>query len=382
MTVNIVRKNQAQSNSLWNQLSDSELLARNFNVDDPEQLDHLLSSIPANDEVPSVEFQYHTPGGRSAFVYCAHCNERTHNHGFVMKYQNGNRILVGRDCGKKLYGLNFNTAYNDFKAAQNRAFELKRKMALLNLEVDFCAALNDLLNNPAVRQYEGVRRDFLKVFAGLTRDLQNSASRENGQLNRLEKVRDREAEETREEDAERQIQEASKFGKSKRKSLVNAGQIPSTKRKLKPIFKYSSVPIGRVSGLDIVLPLHPPSVLILDLQNRVAGFFKQLKEQSETIKLSLLFKNFEQILIGLNAQIDRLCLLPLLFQPQNLGTLERWAADQLKHGDTIKVVGNVINRFDSISESELQCKFISDYVPPSADFLESIREAGSFTRFK
>lgn len=97
-------------------VSDVELLARVFTVDDPEALDGLVAAVPAISETPAIEFWYDvTPPRRHgrpadpmdrAFVPCVHCKASRHWRGYVMRSDAGERFLVGKDCGfNKLSGI-------------------------------------------------------------------------------------------------------------------------------------------------------------------------------------------------------------------------------------------------------------------------------------
>src|SRR4051812_24492830 len=101
-----MRKPQRQvRRSHWASLTDEQLLAVNLETEDPEKLEGLVREVPANDAEPHVEFSYDLRGADRERLRCVHHQHR-HYAGFVMN-KGGARFLVGRDCGRKLYGQNW-----------------------------------------------------------------------------------------------------------------------------------------------------------------------------------------------------------------------------------------------------------------------------------
>jgi hypothetical protein len=353
-------------------LTDDQILSRKFDIADPETLPNLMAAIPNGIKIKEIEYQYHTPGGRAAYVYCAHCKEHTHNKGFVLLYVNEMRALVGNMCGKKHYGIEFNAIENEFRALQQRAQWLKRRNKLIDQEQQFLSEMDNLLKHPAIPMFEDLRREFNRVFSGLTRKLQESAIRQNGQLSIEEKVRDFDAEIRREEKIDLQKERAAKLSKSQRKQLVYQGQNQSSKERLRPIFKNILKPIGRVSGLDIILPKDQPSSILETLNNRTRIFYTQLKEETQTSKLGLLIRAFEKIVEDVSTEVFRLQTPTQFFEKRNLELLVTWANSQLSEDQKISFDNQKLARYDYLTDTTFKCELLLNYVPPSDAFLKDV----------
>ena len=79
------------------QPSDSEILERQFDTDDPEQLPGLRSVLPANFSTAAIEYWYDLSppkGLHRDYVWCAHDKKATHWRGYVMKTLDGVRFLL------------------------------------------------------------------------------------------------------------------------------------------------------------------------------------------------------------------------------------------------------------------------------------------------
>lgn len=137
--------------SFWEGKSDSEILKTTFRHADPEALPHLLAALRVGDEVPELEFEYDTRGTGVGMVRCRHCKKHAANHnvGFVLRYQDGSRILVGKNCGEKEYGQAFTYRANHFRSAMKRSELLRRKLGLVAIRKELVAVLDE------IKAYEG-----------------------------------------------------------------------------------------------------------------------------------------------------------------------------------------------------------------------------------
>jgi hypothetical protein len=187
----------------WGKLSDSELLEVDFLSKDPSSLPNVLLEIPQTEALPEVEFAYDTSQTIGVKVRCVHCRYENHNRGFVLQFENGDRVLVGGTCGKKRYGADFQTLERDFEAARQRASYLKRRNQTLAHAATFRSALEQLPLHPAFVSYKKTKREFSRSVTALARALHDLPS--DGQLYLPTKVRDFEAENRRYERWERQM---------------------------------------------------------------------------------------------------------------------------------------------------------------------------------
>src|SRR3954463_1092109 len=116
----MLKPNSQRARRHWESLSDAQLLDVELSTDDPEGLSDLVFELPPGDEEPYVEYSYDLRGTEREKFRCVHGNHR-----FVIR-KGESRFLVGRICGKTIYGENFDHYKADFKAAQSRQGVLRR----------------------------------------------------------------------------------------------------------------------------------------------------------------------------------------------------------------------------------------------------------------
>lgn len=152
-------------------------MERIFTVDDPRTLDGVLSIVPGEAPVPEMEFSYDIspPKGsirdESTMATCVHCRHPNHWHGFVMRFPDGSRILVGKDCGFKLYGAEFNEKHRSFKSARATSLRLSR-IRTIDAQVDkSLGELWALAQAPALIAVLTVRKQLRDRMPALARAL-------------------------------------------------------------------------------------------------------------------------------------------------------------------------------------------------------------------
>jgi hypothetical protein len=152
---------------------DRVLLDRQFEIGDPSQLPGLLDSPPDTDEVPEIEYAYDVtpPGGRSKghapSLKCVFPHSARHWRGFIVRWMNGNRARMGRDCGVDHLGFDFKAEVDRFESARSRQRDLKLFIALRSLLPDVVAELRALPRDPVVLDYDRLRREFGAAFPSL-----------------------------------------------------------------------------------------------------------------------------------------------------------------------------------------------------------------------
>ena len=105
---------------------DRALVARVFDIDDPEQIAGLLDSPPDTREVPEIEFAYNTTpmGGRkkgnAPHLKCVFSHPARHWQGSIVRWKNGNRARLGPNCGADHFGFKFKDVEAQFDAARSR----------------------------------------------------------------------------------------------------------------------------------------------------------------------------------------------------------------------------------------------------------------------
>jgi len=113
--------------------NDEQLIDRRFWLskdEDPETLPAMLRRArPPEDTGLDFEHIYDrkpAKGHKERLVACAHCGRRNHYRGYVLRYHDGSRILIGKDCGIKHYGLWFHQKQSTFEAHLARANILQK----------------------------------------------------------------------------------------------------------------------------------------------------------------------------------------------------------------------------------------------------------------
>jgi len=313
-------------------VSDAELLARQFTTDDPESLDNLCLMVPETDQAPVIEFAYNlTPSKREErpYVRCAHCKYPNHWRGYVMRYPDGRRFLVGKDCGAKIYGADFTLVENRFDEQRTRKGYLRR---LGNVRVAFpelLRAVGDILHDhPVFTQYQACRRELHDNLPNLCRQLSLVASRRQGMLAVEERVRDYAAEQRRDEHQKEEQEEVAKLTLTQRKKLRKKGLLP--KKDERPIYRTIERHVGRLAGDSLFVSGISPRQAVLECHDRLKAIFREItnrgSENITTTQLRTLVRELGDILDRIDGQLDFLNAVPSFFNPENLLTVAAWAS--------------------------------------------------------
>ena len=146
------------------QLTEAELLAREFTSADPESLEY-LSDDPPPDEEWEVEYTYDTKG-REVKVRCVLCKYLNHYKGVVLRYDpSGTRRLVGHNCAFNCYGIEFDTELVEFNAAAERQSCVRRRRAVFAGIPRVTEAFRSLRERSAVRTHDSLRRTWRDQFS-------------------------------------------------------------------------------------------------------------------------------------------------------------------------------------------------------------------------
>jgi hypothetical protein len=240
-------------NNIIGQSNDSELRGREFTTASPDTLDGLLHNVPADRGTPAVEFNYDVtpPGGQKQrdlrpYIRCVHCNENNHWKGFVLKYADGARITVGKDCGAKIYGAQFDTAKRAFDRLRSRQDYLRRFDAMKAAYAPMLVELRGLLDHVATQRFYEMRNTFKSRLTALHTALEQAAQSRGGVLYSFSQRRDLAAEERRETRELREIEEFKKLPAYERKQLEEDGRKPTVTKT--PMYAREERVAGRLGG--------------------------------------------------------------------------------------------------------------------------------------
>jgi hypothetical protein len=302
----------------WANRSDFELLTNELSfIGDPERLENVVEVILDTDEVPRIEYTYDTRGGE--MVRCRHCkvSAKNHHRGFVLRYEDGSRLLFGKDCGEKQYGEAFAHHEREFTAAVKRAALLKRRQHLIEQREAFVRDFERIAGDPCWRAYRELKRSFFAAFSDLIDDLDEAAQKRDGALYGDIQVVDHEAEDAYERRTGRKV------------------SIP----------KRAHVVVHRLAGRDFYDIRHRPDEAIASLTNRAIAALHQLDRGDKSDHdLRVAFQGIIGLVQAIEQKASTLGELPDVFAPTNIDGISRWLQSQsIGHGE-MRLEGRHLNR--------------------------------------
>lgn len=347
--------------SYWRELSEDQLLEIQFTTNDPESLAGMSDDPPPRGLEPRVELAYDVSGREKGKVRCVHCKFPNHNRGFVLLYPDGQRRTCGRDCGKKLYGADFDRFLKDFDAARDLAGYLRRRRAALAARHVLLDGLSALRTHPSLAAFAEMRRRFRRAMPALTPTLAALALA-GGRLAVEEQIRNHAAEERRE----------SRMGpmtKTERKRFKREG-------KLDAIYDNVERELGTLAGIPFFLLDEPPSKGLEEAQARIAAAFQDL-EQSEasTAKLRNAFRAIQEGIDCVQVEVGKLASAIDAFEAVNLRAIAEWANARKAPSDRSRYQAGIGLLRRSDDEGDHDAKFTVGYQAPDARFLAAYKVA-------
>lgn len=330
--VGLRRANRHNMSEVWEEVSnkksrrlymlephnDQSLRARTFTVKEPEKLENLLKTIPPEAGLPVIEYAYDvTPakGKPRSLVYCAHCHHPTHFRGYVVKWGNGCRCLVGKDCGARNYGADFHLIEKAFREERRRNVHLLRLDALIYSLPSVLRAISEIASAPALADFDTVRERMQSEAPTMWSALEAAA--ETGELVVEELVRDIRAEERRA--ARRPDVEFDKNGKEVKAKDAKDDQ---------PIYVKVERVIGRMGGVDfffgrrLLLPIFRAEHE--RLKEVLIGLRRLDTDRMKTSKLKNLVDDTVESVEDLYEYSYQVNALPEFFSQKNLLVVAGW----------------------------------------------------------
>ncbi|WP_159079856.1 hypothetical protein [Methyloceanibacter sp. wino2] len=358
----------------WTRLTEQDLLATEFTTNNPTELAGLVEERPETEEIPIVEMLYDLRGTDKK-VRCVHDRYDNHQRGIVMRYRDGRRILVGRDCARKIWGVNFDLLIKDFDLAKDTAYYLRRRNAARDAGPNFLASLAELRQAPAIGLYQNLKSDFRRRLPGLASDIDDLIYERDGMLFRDERVRDLMAEQRR---AEKANEEGPPIRTQAAKRYLQAmgGQKDEPKKQLNPIYTTIQTQLGMLEGQDFFGGgTEPIGLRVSEYEKRAISGLRQLGDDHEYLEmLRNRLKGLTEIVDGVIGEIDRLDALSAAFAPHNLSWLAQWANSISKDGTRYRTEqGTFIAAPDR--DDDILLRFPSNYRVPSREPFMAFREA-------
>jgi hypothetical protein len=188
---------------------DQALLSTLFYISNPARLPDLRTTIPAPDEVAvdKVEGIYEIAAGqaeRHKWVRCCECrHDHNHKRGFVLKFSDGTRATVGRDCAREDHSLDFDTYMKAFEGRRSRARRLRQIVMAVQVIQQTANHLRLLREDPALLAALRIRYELEARLPDLYRRLHASSD---GIIKGGRPTRDLEEEKRRDERLESKLE--------------------------------------------------------------------------------------------------------------------------------------------------------------------------------
>ncbi|MEY9153720.1 hypothetical protein [Bradyrhizobium japonicum] len=345
--------------SYWSTLTEEQLLRTAFTTNDPESLEGLIEDIPATEELPFVELWYDFRGSKRERLRCVHCRYHNHLAGYVIRTTEGQRVLVGHECGDKLYGADFEILRSDYDQARDYASNLRRWNNLQAVLPAFLEWLADLECCSAVRTYRDTKRVFRDELPRLFGAVAVALLRDQGVLSVDERLRDFEGENRAVERYERDKKEWDELTQAERKDRKRNHGYRAPQPPQLPMFKAIPKPVMTVRAANFFSDDPLPHQRLAEVLN---GFEDLVSEISAaTLKAAAyegrrddlhrerrlllahsfkgVFRRLGALLEVIRTSIEDVSELDALFRPDSLAVLVSWANSHPRIKQRFKLSG-------------------------------------------
>lgn len=355
--------------SYWSTLTEEQLLRTAFTTNDPENLEGLIEDVPATEELPFVELWYDFRGSKRVRLRCVHCRYHNHLAGYVIRTTEGQRFLVGHECGDKLYGADFEILRSDYDQARDYASNLRRWNNLQAVLPAFLEWLAELQCCSAVRTYRDTKRVFREELPRLFGAVAVALLRDKGVLSVDERLRDFEGENRAVERYERDKNEWDQLTPAERKDRKrNHGHRAPQPPQL-PMFKLIPKPVMTVRAVNFFSDDPLPHQRLADV---LTGFEDLVSEiGAATLKAAAcegrrdnphrerrlllahsfkgVFRRLGVLLEIVQSSIEDVRELDALFGADSLAVLVGWANSHPKIKERFKISGRGLVEDDPMS---------------------------------
>jgi hypothetical protein len=355
----------------WHNRTEQDLLEIEFTSTEPELLEG-MSNAPVTPGDVVIEYAYDLRG-RPTMARCVHCKYPNHFKGFVIRLADGSRRLVGKDCGRKIYGGLFDDLVKDFKTARELAGSLRRRQKLLEAEEILTDGLGAIYGHRALSQFVNMGRFVRGVLdRELIADLQAIAKRGDG-FTVAERVRDYAAEARRQDELpEEHAAKLKKMNRTEERRYRRRHGLPDGE-----IYTWLHTSIGPLKGsalleADFARGDRRFSQLHQDISNCFGGLRQQrrwtsiaLSEASQ--RLNVLITRLEEEVVRLKAPIT-------FFEHSHLRTLCEWALHR-SQPVILRCGPGWLECTDDYDGRIVRAELMPGYTPPSTEFIHQFRAA-------
>lgn len=323
-------------------IADSELLSAHLRVENPEMEDNIVATIPDTNELPTIVADYNMrpEGGKNipdfheTYIWCAHCNAKTHWNGYIARLQNGTGFLVGKDCGKKHYGIDFDEVEKVFKAQKDRQYYLQQLQKISPRMADVIVEMNSLRDSDAVVKFHAFRKQFSGAvvlddnhtehfgngFGRLAPNLTNLIKDNNKFLCKVVHERDFEAEEREQEENAKDNTEYDNLNTTQKRIYHSKYGRPNRTivKRFKKVLKNTSV----LAGWELFDYSYNPRFTFQSLGDELRSIYASnsliATQGVTTLKLSKLVKTIRGILKSTKEAVNALNAQNNFFDVRNL----------------------------------------------------------------
>lgn len=331
---------------------DRKLLSRSFNVVDPESLENMSLTMPADYEQAVVEFEFDVnpgKGGTRDKVWCAHDQRPTHWKGYVMS-ANGIRFTIGHNCGAKIYGLEFKATAREFGHLKERKNHLVRLQRVFEKLPPLIESLDRLLSARALVQMRILQNKLQNDFIQITQSLRVIAHSPNHMVSKTVRVRDTDREAARADQNAQIDDEISSMTTSEMKWQRKHGSLPTKESEAKPIFKLVEEDAFILRGKSLLLHDSEQIRKHLETENaRLRAIYKELKDvDTDKLERTAILRIFKKLDASKDhlGEMEEYLKAPVQFlRFDHLESIADWATNNLDIEDNYTLKDGVFTRF-------------------------------------
>lgn len=374
--------------------SDQELLERDLNTTDPTAFPGLSDELPKGVALRNILFRYDaTPeGGKKAghkeHIPCAFGHGNMHWRGFGIELENGQRGLIGKDCGMKHFELNWQKLKVTFEALETRQ---KALLQLITLREKFPAAISELkaLNaSPLVSAFDEYWKTMRHSFGKMSQALAKSVRSSQGRLMTIEMVRNDAAMEKaarrKAENLEEQyntpnpfrIAVEAKTAEERKRAVSNSNKLLAQQS---PIMKSKDLDMGACDAWELLRPSvgASPTILIQKSLESAETLGQKLLERSSSqwtrVEYSFLKRGISDILNNIDSAWYLTRMLLQFTEEGNIKRISIWTQQyqefETNFGQDIQAEGRTLVDMESGSRLEL----LEEVSIPKTPHLDAIR---------
>lgn len=352
-------------------LSRDTLLQTEFTTSDPESLDGVSETVP-DLGVPEVEFRYNM-SGRGEMVRCVYCKYPNHFDGFVVKYSDGTRNLVGRDCAVSHHGVDLERHLNEFESNIERQGYARRTEHLKKTAALVRKAFENLKKHPAISEHDRVLAGFRYDLGDLSKACA-AAAWSDRPLVVEHIVRDEEGERRRKKQLGWRFQQVRDEAKAKGETWQ--------------LFKTERHDFGVLAGIPFFRNGVPISKRLREIEGKLMeGIRALLQDDLKTRQMQAAFRRLADVRQEIEKEFDRMEALEDAFSADSLSRIASWAnalhrdqnrRETAQYGVQPRGVRDLYaSGGNAIWSENARVAMVSVYRAPSRVLIEVLKEATS-----